>query len=84
EDEADRELLAGKIAQLVGDIQQGSTQDGQVGVRQLREMLDAMVSNEQPPYVTVDQWYLFHLVRLPKCDNCWAWRKWANSGNRGY
>ena len=37
----------------------------------LREMLDAIIRNEVPPYTPVDRWYLFHLVRLPDCDNCW-------------
>jgi hypothetical protein len=63
------------------DAKQGTSS---VGLTQLRTYLDAMVGRENPSYVPVDRWYLFHLVRLPDCDNCWAWHKWANSSNRGY
>lgn len=69
------EVLA--MANVAGD-------DDGPGIEQIRSVLDDMVNSENPAYVTVDRWYLFHLVRLPNCDTCWAWRKWANSSNRGY
>ncbi len=54
---------------------------GEYGLMQLRKDLDAMVSREDPPYTTVDSWYLFNLVRLPTGE--WAFRD-KGSGSRGY
>ncbi len=76
-------LLAEQIQVLSSaNLDGGAT--GEIGVVQLRTMIDDMIAREDPPYETVDRWYLFHLVRLPNCDTCWAWRKWANPSNRGY
>jgi hypothetical protein len=77
------QVLSGKIRQLAETNVNGGEQ-GEYGVTQIRKMIDDMINAEDPTYVTVDRWYLFHLVRLPDCDTCWAWRKWANSSNRGY
>jgi hypothetical protein len=50
---------------------------------QLRKELDAMIARENPPYVTVDQWYLFNLVRLP--NGRWVFDKFGRGGNiEGY
>ena len=76
-------LLAQQIRQLA-EINVNCDASEQSGVVQVRKMIDEMIASEDPEYVTVDRWYLFHLVRLPDCDTCWAWRKWANSSNRGY
>ncbi len=82
-DNEERQKLADQVLEIMTSTVEGSS-DNRQGVRQLRVLLDDMVNAESPPYRTVDRWYLFHLVRLPDCDNCWAWRKWANSSNRGY
>ncbi len=77
------QLLAQKIRDLARiNVDGGSA--GEYGVKQIRTLIDEMIDAEDPAYVTVDRWYLFHLVRLPNCDTCWAWKKWANSSNRGY
>lgn len=76
-------LLAPEIRQLAETNVIGDGA-GEFGVVQIRTMIDDMINAEDPEYVTVDRWYLFHLVRLPDCDTCWAWRKWATSSNRGY
>jgi hypothetical protein len=53
------------------------------GLVQLRGELDAMVAREKPPYVTVDRWYLFNLVRLP--SGRWVFDKFGRGGNiEGY
>jgi len=83
------QLLTEQIRQLAQtNLSGGVAADGagatENGVIQVRARLDRMIDSENPPYVTVDRWYLFHLVRLPNCDSCWAWRKWANASNRGY
>lgn len=45
-----------------GDGKAGST-PAEFGVKQLREEFDVIIARENPPYRTVDQWYLFNLVR---------------------
>jgi len=86
-------VLAERVQELAGENVTGDDSDGdgvvgstasEYGVTQLRRELDALVDRELPPYQPVETWYLFHLVRLPDCETCWAWRKWANSSNRGY
>jgi hypothetical protein len=76
------------IANVTGDDANGDgrigSQPSEFGTRQLRQRLDTLVDREDPAYQPVARWYLFHLVRLPECDSCWAWRKWASSSNRGY
>jgi hypothetical protein len=51
------------------------------GLIQLRKELDAMVAREDPPYTTVDSWYLFNLVRLPTGE--WTFRE-KGPGKVGY
>lgn len=65
-----------------GDGQVGATA-AEYGVRQLRSEFDAMIAREQPPYRTVDQWYLFNLVRLP--NGRWVFDKLNRGGTiEGY
>jgi hypothetical protein len=52
---------------------------GDEGLRQLRQELEAMIARESPPYVTVPQWYLFNLVRLP--NGRWVFDKLGRGGN---
>ncbi len=69
---------------------EGSAADGhdsslpsEYGLVQLRHELDAMIARENPPYRTVDQWYLFNLVRLP--NGRWVFDKLGRGGNiEGY
>ena len=49
------------------------------GMAQLRDQLQAMIARENPPYRTVDQWYLFNLVRLP--NGRWVFDKLGRGGN---
>jgi len=78
-----------KLAQanLSGDDSNGGGVAGSVpsqfGLVQLRAELEAMIARENPPYVTVDQWYLFNLVRLP--NGKWVFDKIGRGGNiEGY
>jgi hypothetical protein len=69
---------------------EGSAAEGKIsdapneyGLVQLRKELEAMIAREQPPYRTVDQWYLFNLVRLP--TGKWVFDKLGRGGNiEGY
>ena len=49
------------------------------GLLQLRKELEAMIARENPRYVTVPQWYLFNLVRLP--NGRWVFDKLGRGGN---
>jgi hypothetical protein len=74
-------------ANLSGDDSNGDGVVGSVpseyGLVQLRKELEAIVGREKPPYVTVDQWYLFNLVRLP--NGKWVFDKFGRGGNiEGY
>jgi hypothetical protein len=78
-----------KLAQanLYGDDSNGDGNVGsapsEYGLVQLRKELDAMIARENPRYVTVDQWYLFNLVRLP--NGRWVFDKFGRGGNiEGY
>jgi hypothetical protein len=90
-DGAELKALTEQIYELTYSNTKGANGNGvrgskpsQYGTTQLRAEIDAILARERPPYTPVDQWYLFHLVKLPDCNNCWGWQKWANSSNRGY
>jgi len=90
--EKEAALLVGEIAKLAqanisGDDSNGDGVVGSVpseyGLLQLRKELEAMIARERPPYVTVDQWYLFNLVKLP--NGKWVFDKLGRGGNiEGY
>jgi hypothetical protein len=48
------------------------------GLVQLRAELQAMIARENPAYRTVDDWYLFNLVRLP--SGRWVFDKLSRGG----
>jgi hypothetical protein len=78
-----REILKAAEANVSGEDSTGSGVQGSVaadyGVAQLRDELLAMIAREKPPYRTVDQWYLFNLVRLP--NGLWVFDKLGRGGN---
>ncbi len=74
-------------ANMNGDDADGDGKVGgkpaEYGLVQLRTELEAVVARENPRYVTVDQWYLFNLVRLP--NGKWVFDKLGRGGNiEGY
>ena len=77
------ELLKLATANVEGDDPKGSGTKGAVpaeyGMAQLRLQLQAMIARENPPYRTVDEWYLFNLVRLP--NGRWVFDKLGRGGN---
>lgn len=71
---ADAVPLSEELAAITVQIRDGADTDssgvigdapGEVGMRQLREELEAMIGREEPPYQPVARKYLFGLVRLP-------------------
>jgi hypothetical protein len=85
-------VLATEIAKLAEQNLNGEDADGdgviggkprEYGMKQLRRELDQMIAREVPPYRTVDQFYLFNLVKLP--NGKWVFDKLARGGNvEGY
>jgi hypothetical protein len=75
----------GKLTQanVSGDDSNGDGVVGSIaseyGLVQLRKELEAMIARENPRYVTVPQWYLFNLVRLP--NGRWVFDKLGRGGN---
>jgi hypothetical protein len=78
-----REIQKAALSNVSGDDSAGSGVRGSVpadyGVAQLRRDLVDMINRENPPYRTVDEWYLFNLVRLP--NGLWVFDKLARGGN---
>jgi hypothetical protein len=81
-------LLAGEIATLARANLQGEDADkdgvagkqpAEFGMKQLRAQLDGIIARENPPYRTVDQWFLFNLVLLP--NGRWVFDKLGRGGN---
>lgn len=81
-------LLAGEIAALAKANLQGEDADSdgtvganpaEFGMKQLRAELDGIIARESPPYRTVDQWFLFNLVKLP--NGRWVFDKLGRGGN---
>jgi hypothetical protein len=75
----------GKLAHanVAGDDSNGDGVVGSVpaeyGLVQLRKELETMIASERPAYVTVPQWYLFNLVRLP--NGKWVFDRLGRGGN---
>ncbi len=86
------QTLAGEIARLAQQNIDGEDADGdglvgsrpaEYGMKQLRGRLNEMIAREDPPYRTVDQTYLFNLVKLP--NGKWVFDKFKRGGNiEGY
>jgi hypothetical protein len=77
------ELSKAAEANVEGADSKGTGGKGSVpadyGMAQLRAELQAMIARENPPYRTVDEWYLFNLVRLP--NGRWVFDKLGRGGN---
>jgi hypothetical protein len=89
--EAEASLLAREIQKLAHANLHGEDLDNdgsigstprEYGLDQIGRELDALVAREEPPYVTVDRWYLFNLIRLPSGE--WIFKRSGSSGSRGY
>ena len=74
------------VANIEGEDLDGDgfigNQTREYGMRQLRRDLDALVTRENPPYTTVDRWYLFNLIRMPSGD--WLFRRRDSGNSQGY
>jgi hypothetical protein len=87
----DARFVAEQVQQLTYANRNGEDldDDGEIGSQprefgmvQIQAEIDAMIAREDPPYVAVDRWYLFNLIRLP--DGKWIFRPAGSSAARGY
>jgi hypothetical protein len=83
-----QEILNLSTANLSGIDSNGDGKIGgspeEYGMQQLGSDLQTMIDDEDPPYTTVDRWYLFNLIRLPSGE--WTFHKpydWNDSGGGG-
>ncbi len=79
------ELLDLAQANLVGEDIDGDGIVGaqnpeEYGLKQLRMQIQDMIDREDPAYNTIEQWYLFNLIRLP--NGVWIFRQ-SSSGYGG-
>lgn len=66
---------------LNGDGVIGGQNPEEYGLKQLRSEIQDMINREDPPYSTVERWYLFNLIRLP--SGKWMFRKNSSGKNSG-
>jgi inactivated superfamily I helicase len=72
------EIIAEEIVRTLKSIAGGPEATDSYSLYNFREDIEAMVAREDPPYQTVDSYYLFNLVKLP--DGQWGF---ASRGSRG-
>ncbi len=77
------EIVKAAEANVEGDTAPGNAIRGALptdyGMAQLRGQIQDMIAREHPAYRTVDEWYLFNLVRLP--NGRWVFDKLGRGGN---
>lgn len=85
---SEAKLLTAEIEKLAEQNVNGEDSDGdgivggspgEYGMKQLHQELLGIIARENPPYRTVDQYYLFNLVRLP--NGRWVFDKLERGGN---
>jgi len=75
------EVIAEEINLAIRSISGGPDQQNNYGLYNLRQDIEQMVAREDPPYETVDSWYLFSLVKLP--DGQWGFSSRRSRGAAG-
>ena len=77
-----QEILKLARANVEGEVSNGDEARGsgppKYGLVQLRAEVKDMLDREKPSYRTIDQWYLFNLVRLP--NGRWVFDKLGRGG----
>lgn len=84
EDPDELEIIAEEISTLVSSIAGGPQYPDTYGLYNLRQDIENMIAREDPPYETVDSYFLFNLVRLP--DGQWGFgsRRGRGAAGAGY
>lgn len=78
------EIIAEEIALVMKDIAGDTNNQQNYGLFELREDIEAMVAREDPPYKTVDEFFLFSLVKLPDGQWGFASRRGRGAAGAGY
>ena len=75
------EIIAEEIVLTLKAIAGGPEVQGSYSLYDFRNDIEAMVAREDPPYETVDSYYLFNLVKLP--DGQWGFGSRSSRGSAG-
>lgn len=75
------EIIAEEIVRTLKAIAGGPESADSYSLYNFRNDIEAMVARENPPYQTVDTYYLFNLVRLP--DGQWGFASRSSRGSAG-
>ena len=75
------EIIAEEIVRSIRTIAGGPDMPENYGLYDFREDIEAMVAREDPPYQTVESFYLFNLVQLP--DGQWGFASRSSRGSAG-
>lgn len=78
------EIIAEEIVRSLKAIAGGADSSGSYSLYDFRDDIEAMVAREDPPYQTVDSYYLFNLVKLPDGQWGFASRRSRGSAGAGY
>ncbi|MFK7860711.1 MAG: hypothetical protein AB8B64_17965 [Granulosicoccus sp.] len=75
------EIIAEEIVRSLKTIAGGPETSGSYSLYDFREDIESMVERENPPYQTVESFYLFNLVKLP--DGQWGFASRSSRGSAG-
>ena len=78
------EIIAEEIVRTLKTISGGPDIQNNYGLYDFREDIEAMVAREDPPYATVDSYYLFNLVQLSNGQWGFASRNSRGAAGAGY
>ncbi len=75
------EIIAEEIVQTLKSIAGGPEATDSYSLYNFRNDIEAMVAREDPPYETVESYYLLNLVKLP--DGQWGFASRSSRGSAG-
>ncbi len=75
------EIISEEIVHTLKAIAGGPDVTGNYSLYEFRNDIEAMVAREDPPYQTVESYYLFNLVKLP--DGQWGFASRNSRGSAG-
>ena len=75
------EIIAEEIVQTLNAIAGGPEPSDNYSLYTFRNDIEEMVAREDPPYETVESFYLFNLVKLP--DGQWGFASRSSRGSAG-
>jgi len=78
------EIIGEEIVRSLKAIAGGPESKGSYSLYDFRQEIEAMIAREDPPYETVESYYLFNLVKLPNGQWGFATRNSRGSTGLGY